>query len=161
MGECAIPDVNDIPGHESVFYLCAEQLADFGHGCGPDGYLLGYGTRYSQRFYQQARPRMSARGQRWIDSVLVCLQDDLRETIDATTSCDDIWSLAFDSHPACYLQAGFCTLSPFDIAHVVWSIDAKDWLSRDAARQVVATAVGCGKQYEAWMRFLFGPLADG
>jgi len=155
---CPIPDANAIPGHESVFYLCAETVADGGQGCGPDGYLLGYGTKYSQRFYKNARPRMSARGQAWIDDVLVCLQHDLRAAIDASTSCDDIWNIAFDSHPQCYLDAGFCTLSPFDIAQVVFTIDAKDWLSRDAARQVVHTAAGCGKQYSLWMRLLFPAL---
>src|SRR5690349_5445139 len=71
---CGIPAKGSIPGHESEFYLCAEPFADFGNGCGPDGYLLGYGTKYSQRFYNHTRPQMSARGQRWIDDVLVCLQ---------------------------------------------------------------------------------------
>jgi hypothetical protein len=160
VGACPIPDVNHIPGNESVFYLCAEQHADFGNGCGPDGYLIGYGTKYSQRFYKQARPRMSTRGQKWIDDVLVCLQHDLREAIDETTSCDDIWSTAFDSHPACYLESGFCTLSPFDIAQVVWTIDAKDIISKDASRQVLQTAIGCGHEYEKWMHFFFWYLLD-
>jgi hypothetical protein len=158
MKACPIPSADAIPGHETVFYQCAEQLADSGRGCGPTGYLVGYGTKYAQRFYHQARPHMSARGQQWIDDVLVCLQRDLRESIDSTTSCDDIWTTAFDSHPACYLEAGFCTLSPFDIAQVVWTIDLKDWVSRDAARQVVRTAIGCGHQYEVWMRALFWDL---
>jgi hypothetical protein len=160
VGTCPIPQLGDIAGHESVFYLCAEQHADFGRGCGANGYLLGYGTKYSQRFYKQARPRMSTRGQKWIDDVLVCLQHDLRESIDETTSCDDIWTTAFDSHPACYLRSGFCTLSPLDIAQVVWTIDVQDWLSRDAGRQIVNTAVGCGQQYAWWMHLLFAGLID-
>src|SRR6266496_1617089 len=64
---CPIPSTDAIPGHESVFYQCAETFADGGRGCGPTGYLPGYGTRYAQRFYQQARPRMTGRGQQWID----------------------------------------------------------------------------------------------
>jgi hypothetical protein len=155
MQACPIPALGDIPGHEAVFYQCAEQYADHGHGCGADGYLIGYGTKYAQRFYAQARPKMTARGQLWIDHVLVCLQHDLRDAIDSATSCDDIWNTAFDSHPQCYIENGFCSLSPWDIAQVVWTIDTKDFLSQDAARQVVQTAIGCGGEYARWMRFWF------
>jgi hypothetical protein len=158
VGACPIPVLGDIPGHESVFYQCAEQVANYGQGCGADGYFVGYGTKYSQRFYKQARPRMSARGQKWIDDVLVCLQHDLRASIDTTTSCPDIWTTAFDSHPSCYMRAGFCTLSPLDIAQVIWTIDTKDWLSRDAARQLVTTAKGCSREYASWFGFFFGYL---
>lgn len=140
---CPIADEAALPGHEATFYLCAEQTAQ----CGPDGYLLGYGTKYAQRFYRDTRPRMTARGQQWIDDVLVCLQGSLRDSIDASTSCDDLRTIAFDSHPACYVEAGFCTLSPWDIAQVVWSIDLRDWLGKDSARQVVTTALDCGNQY--------------
>jgi hypothetical protein len=155
---CPVPQLGDIPGHESVFYTCAEESADLGRGCGADGYLLGYGSKYAQRFYKQARPRMTVRGQKWIDDVLVCLQHDLRDAIDATTSCDDIWTIAFDSHPSCYTRSGFCTLSPLDVAQVIWTIDAKDWLSRDASRQVLTTALGCGREYSGWLRFVFAYL---
>jgi hypothetical protein len=157
---CPIPVLGDIAGHESVFYRCADLHAEHGQGCGADGYLLGYGTKYSERFYRNARPRMSTRGQRWIDDVLVCLQHDLREAIDESTSCEDIRTIAFDSHPACYQDAGFCTLSPFDIAQVVWTVDAQDWLSQDAARQIVVTALGCGKATSTWMHFFFWYLLD-
>jgi hypothetical protein len=155
---CPVPQLGDIPGHESIFYGCAETSADLGRGCGPDGYLIGYGSKYAQRFYQQARPRMTLRGQKWIDDVLVCLQHDLRDQIDSTTSCDDIWTIAFDSHPSCYTRSGFCTLSPLDVAQVIWTIDAKDWLSRDASRQVLTTALGCGREYSGWLRFVFAYL---
>jgi Stanniocalcin family len=158
VGACPIPQLDDIPAHESVFYECAEQVADLGHGCGEAGYFLGYGRKYSQRFYKEARPRMSARGKQWIDEVLVCLQHDLREAIDETTSCEEIWNTAFDSHPACYVKAGFCTLAPLDIAQVIWTVDARDWLSRSAARQVLQTAVDCGHEYAGWLRFVFGYL---
>ncbi len=160
IGTCPIPDLNAIPGHEAVFYQCAEQFADFGHGCGESGYFLGYGSKYAQRFYKQARPRMSARGQKWIDDVLVCLQHDLREAIDETTSCDEIWTTAFDSHPSCYVRSGFCSLSPLDIAQVVWTIDSKDWLSRDAARQVLDTASTCSQQFASWFAVFFSYLRD-
>ncbi|HTJ45656.1 MAG TPA: hypothetical protein VL463_26320 [Kofleriaceae bacterium] len=148
---CPIPDEHAIAGHEAVFYTCAEETAH----CGPTGYLTGYGAKYATRFYRDTRPRMTSRGQQWIDDVLVCLQTNLRDTIDSTTSCDDIRTIAFDEHPACYVDAGFCTLSPWDIAQVVWTIDLRDWASRAAAKQVVTTALDCGNQYASTIRALF------
>jgi hypothetical protein len=148
---CPIPDEADLAGHEAVFYECAEATAR----CGPDGYLLGYGARYARRFYRETRARMTRRGQQWIDDVLVCLQRDLRASIDSGTSCPDIRTIAFDTHPACYVENGFCTLSPWDVAQVVWSIDSSDLVGRDAARQVVTTALDCGDQYAGWIRGLF------
>jgi len=64
---CPIPsDPAAIPGHEADFYLCADAAADGGRGCGADGYLRGYGAVYAQRFYREARPRMTRAGQgRW------------------------------------------------------------------------------------------------
>jgi hypothetical protein len=151
---CPIPDEDAIAGHAADFYECAEATAQ----CGPDGYLIGYGAKYAERFYTQTRPRMTPRGQEWIDDVLVCLQSSLRDSIDASTSCEDIRTIAFDSHPACYVEAGFCSLSPWDIAQVVWTIDLRDWASREAAKQVVTTALDCGgedaKTIRAWFWYL-------
>lgn len=156
---CPIPASSDaIPGHECDFYLCADAAADGGRGCGPDGYLRGYGAVYATRFYRDARPRMTRAGQAWIDDVLVCLQQELRADIDAETSCDDIRHIAFDTHPICYIDNGFCSLSLWDVANVVWTIDPTDWLSRDAARQVVRTALGCGREYAGALSWLFGDL---
>jgi len=151
---CPIPDPGAIAGHESVFYRCADATL----ACGPDGYLLGYGARYAERFYRDTRPAMSARGQAWIDDVLVCLQDELRASIDSTSSCDEVRTLAFDSHPGCYLEAGFCGLSLADVLEVVATVDLQDWLSRDAARQVVRTAASCSADRAWWMSLLFGDL---
>ena len=155
---CPIPSIDDIPGHESVFYRCADDHADGDRGCGDDGYLLGYGTRYAERFYRQTRPRMSPRGQRWIDDVLVCLQRDLRDSIDSTTRCDDIRTIAFDSHPACYIEAGFCSLPILDVLNVLWTIDAREWFGSDAFRQAARTAAGCSQKYASAIHFFFGDL---
>jgi hypothetical protein len=157
---CAIPALDAIAGHEAVFYRCAEDAADHGMGCGSAGYLIGYGARYAERFYRTTRPRMSSRGRRWIDEVLVCLQRDLRDAIDETSSCEEIHEVAFDSHPACYVEAGFCTLSLFDLLQVVWTIDLRDWLSQDAARQLVHTAAACGDAHLAMVRLFFGGLLE-
>lgn len=136
---CPIVNPNAIAGHEATFYRCAEETL----GCGPDGYLAGYGTRYAERFYRHTRPWMSPAGKRWIDATLVCLQERLRERIDASTSCDDVRTIAFDSHPECYVESGFCGLPLTDWFAVAATIDGRDWLSQDALRQVTTTAHAC------------------
>lgn len=156
---CPIPAADAIAGHEADFYRCVEGVVAGGDGCGDDGYLLGYGARYAERFYRVTRPRMSARGQRWIDDVLVCLQEELQAGIDANSDCDDIRSIAFDSHPGCYVDAGFCRLPVLDVLQVVWTIDVRDWLGSSAARQAVETAIGCGRDYASILRVLFPHLA--
>ena len=156
---CPIPASGAIAGHEADFYRCVDGVVAGGVGCGDDGHLLGYGARYAERFYRVTRPRMSARGQRWIDDVLVCLQEELQASIDADSGCDDIRDVAFDSHPGCYVDAGFCRLPVLDVLQVVWTIDVRDWLGSSAARQAVETAIGCGRDYASILRVLFPHLA--
>jgi len=139
VGACAVTEAGAIEGHESTFYRCAEATL----GCGADGYLIGYGAKYAERFYRSTRPWMSAAGKRWIDATLVCLQTTLRERIDATTSCADVRTIAFDSHPGCYVDSGFCELPWSDWFAVFATVDGKDWLSQDAQRQMIATARAC------------------
>jgi hypothetical protein len=127
IADCPIPDgPSDIAGHESDFYWCADNLAENGQGCGEDGYLAGYGAVYAERFYRSTRPRMTTKGQAWIDDVLVC----------------------------------FCTLHPWDILNVVWTVDGSDWVSSGAAKQAVQTALGCGRQYSGALWWFFGHLID-
>ena len=61
---CPVVDPNAIANHEATFYQCAEQTLT----CGPDGYLIGYGARYAERFYRHTRPWMSSAGKRWLDA---------------------------------------------------------------------------------------------
>jgi hypothetical protein len=156
---CPIPDSPAaISGHESDFYRCVDDIVLDGAGCGDAGYLLGYGARYAERFYRVTRPRMSARGQHWIDDVLVCLQHELQSGIDAGATCAEIRTTGFDSHPRCYVDSGFCRLPFLDVFHIVTTVDLRDWLGSSAARQAVETALGCGREYTALLRFFFGHL---
>ena len=139
VASCPVATVGGIAGHESDFYRCAEDVL----ACGPDGYLLGYGTKYAERFYRQTRPWMSPAGRQWIDRTLVCLQETLQDRIDATTACADVRTIAYDSHPECYVASGFCGLPWSDWLLVLATVDGADWLSRDAQRQVTATARAC------------------
>jgi hypothetical protein len=136
---CSVVDPDAIAGHEATFYLCAEETL----ACGPSGYLVGYGAKYAERFYRQTRPWMSAEGQAWLDGTLVCLQEELRASIDASTPCAEVRAIAFDSHPGCYVDNGFCDLPFVDWLAVLATVDGTDWLSHDSQRQVIATARAC------------------
>ena len=136
---CPVPAPDAIAGHEADFYRCVEDTAQ----CGPTGYPLGYGAKYAERFYRQTRPFMSRAGKQWIDDVLVCLQDELRVRIEPTSTCDEIRTTAYDSHPACYVEAGFCRLPWSDWLFVVGTLDGADLFSRDTQRQVLVTASTC------------------
>lgn len=136
---CPIVDPAHIAGHEATFYECAEQTLR----CGSSGYLIGYGKKYAERFYRRTRPWMSPAGQQWIDDVLVCLQSELRDSIDGETSCPDVRTIAFDTHPDCYVGAGFCDLPFTDWLAVFATIDLTDSLSADGLRQIRAVARQC------------------
>jgi hypothetical protein len=153
---CGAPELSAIAGHEAEFYACAEKWVAGGAGCGDDGYLLGYGARYAHAFYYDTRPRMSSRGKVWLDKVLVCLQQELRSAISIDASCDDIRRTAFDQHPACYAESGFCTLPLRDILRVPATVSGKDLLSRDGLRQLVGIVPACGEQYRLALETLFG-----
>jgi len=156
IASCPIPSVDTIAGNANSFYLCADERSNFGDGCGDDGYLLGYGAKYADRFFNRTRRHMTRTGRRWIDDVLVCLQHSLRDTITEEASCPDIRTNAFDSHPKCYVDNGFCTLPVWDILNVVWSVDLTDFASADAARQLVHTAAACGRGFvRDWFWYLF------
>jgi hypothetical protein len=136
---CPVVEAGDIAGHEATFYACAEETLH----CGSSGYLIGYGKKYAERYYRKTRPWMSAAGKQWIDDVLVCLQEELRASIDSETSCPDVRTIAFDSHPGCYLDNGFCELPFLDWLAVFATVDATDWLSKDALRQIRDVASEC------------------
>lgn len=91
------------------YYLCAEKKSP----CGLDGYNLGFGFKYcSGSKFKLAGEMKTVEGQQWVQSVFQCLQR--QSFIDAQSgknnSCDSLKKNAFDSHPNCYAQAGFCNL---------------------------------------------------
>lgn len=120
------------------YYDCLEASLADGEGCGPDGYPLGYGGKYAERFVTEARPRLSPEGRAWLDDVLVCLQEALAARLDDDSTCDDAWRAGFDTHPACYVDAGFCELSLDDVLVVGTTIDPVDLSLPDQQAQVEA-----------------------
>lgn len=91
------------------YYLCAEQKSP----CGLDGYNLGFGFKYcSGSQFQLAGEMKTIQGQQWVQNVFQCLQKQsfLNAKKNQNKTCENIKKDAFDSHPNCYAQAGFCDL---------------------------------------------------
>lgn len=55
-------------------------------------------------------------GQEWIDSVRLCLLDELlHSSVYAENgTCGEISSFAYSTHPSCYVDNGFCTVILMD-----------------------------------------------
>ncbi|MBC7466084.1 MAG: hypothetical protein H7256_08830 [Bdellovibrio sp.] len=93
------------------FYLCQEQK----NPCGLDGYNLSYGYKYcSGSKFKLLNEMETPPGKAWVTEVFQCLQKRSFESSKALSEtserCDKVKSAAFDSHPDCYAQAGFCHL---------------------------------------------------
>jgi hypothetical protein len=134
--ECsAYLDRNDCS--QCNYYLCRDQAA--GSTCGPDGYYQGFGFQYCQRYMQVTAPLMSEAGQKFIRGTRSCLINAMDSQIAADESCSIVKEQAYDTHPKCYVDNGFCQLGLIDIALVVASISPQDL----SFKQILATALSC------------------
>jgi hypothetical protein len=117
--------------------------------CGPTGYPIGYGFKYCSKFVEHFG-EFPAKGQEWITKTLVCLKTAL--TVDFT-NCQAVNDAAFNSHPQCYYEAGFCDLF-IDHENIKQTIkallnvyDIKDFASAVAFKQIYQTGKLCGVSY--------------
>jgi hypothetical protein len=117
--------------------------------CGPKGYPIGYGFKYCSKFVQYI-DEFPPQGQQWIRKTLVCLKQSL---IKEFTNCQQVFNAAFDSHPQCYYQAGFCDLF-LDSKNITKTIQAllkvyeiQDFASATSMKQIFQTAQICGTDY--------------
>ena len=95
------------------FYHCRDSCTP----CSSTGYYLGYGNYYC-RLFSNAYEQMSPAGQAWIDCTRTCLIRYIDTMIQETSDCAVVEELAFDSHPSCYVDCGFCALPATDIRRV-------------------------------------------
>ena len=121
--------------------------------CGDDGYAAGFGERYCYAFKNAP---FSTQGERWRDSVMLCLQQALVPKLSRgkSMSCTDLFETAFASHPKCYTQPSnsICFLPPSDIATIFATIGKDEALRARTLLQmtrVVQTCVG---------QFIFAPF---
>ncbi|KIY74369.1 hypothetical protein CYLTODRAFT_484685 [Cylindrobasidium torrendii FP15055 ss-10] len=117
--------------------------------CGEEGYPLGYGNKYCNKFSDE-QEKLSAEGKDWMLDTMVCLQTALvpYATGNTSTTCDELEHAAFATHPACYVDSGFCELPPTDWVAVVDIVGLKTLFeSWDAFLASLEAAEGC---LEAW-----------
>lgn len=99
------------------YYLCRELESP----CGAEGYYIGFGYKYCDEFSYRVRKDLSRRGQIWLDQTQKCLTRELGKASPAL-SCGKIHSVAFESHKPCYIDTGFCRLSPSDKLRVFYAV---------------------------------------
>jgi hypothetical protein len=112
------PTCKDPPVKSCAFYAdCAEATLQ----CGAGGYPLAYGQKNCLAF-QSDLTKYTAAGQAFIWSTMHCLQLALLQAIQCDSTCDTAGTAAFNSHPKCYIDSGFCGLPIKDWWQVVKTV---------------------------------------
>ena len=104
------------------YYDCMETKVQ----CGEDGYLAGYVGKYCKRFSSVTYPRMSEKGQAWMDGVRECLITNLDEGYYEGESCESIERRGIADHVTCYVDTGLCSLPISDWLGIVATIRVDD-----------------------------------
>jgi len=119
----ACGDYIDIAGCGGCqFYACREAE----DACGSDGYYLGFGEKYCERFLLIVKPRLSLAGEAFLDRGRDCLMRTIDAEIGEHLTCSQVRRQALDSHVACYRDNGFCELPLGDRLRLFLSVDAGD-----------------------------------
>ena len=152
------------------YYRCIEEQEI---SCGNDGYLLGFGGYYCDKFSDKDFPEFKgdfraelfpANGNQWRDEVRECLQREMEGFLleGDNLSCSELKDLAFSSHPSCYTGASsFCNLTPENVMAVGLTLEPQELASPAVWKQMQETGEICVKQLEqriieadgAWLRF--------
>jgi len=129
------------PLRSCAFYSeCAEATLH----CGGGGYPLRYGQKNCLAF-QSDLDKYSAAGQTFIWNTMHCLQLALRDAINCDSTCDQVNDAAFDSHPTCYVNSGFCDLPPEDWWQLIKTVNT-DLVGTKSIKQIVQTGSACAGQ---------------
>lgn len=108
-------------------------------------YLLDYGYYYCQKFKEKSSS-WSETAEIWANSTGQCLQEMLFDNRENRLSnCEQLEEFAFDSHPICYKQYGFCNLQLNDKFKIFSTIRAIDLISRKSLSQSLNLLLACGK----------------
>lgn len=112
-------------------------------------YLFDYGYYYCQQFKEKSS-QWSVKAASWANSTGQCLQEMLFDNKENRLShCAQLEEFAFDSHPICYKQYGFCNLDITDKFKILSTIRAIDLFSRKSLSQSLNVLLACGK--EMWI----------
>ena len=137
-------ECSDPPYGQCSFY--ADCLKARYH-CGPNGYPIGYGLKYCEKF-KAAQPTFSSQGQVWLTNTRKCLQDafipEATGGVGAVKTCNELMDKDFNIHPGCYLDNGICSLPPSDWLAIVDIVSLKTIFSSwGAMKAVLETGAGC------------------
>ena len=133
--------------HSCDFYSCMEDK----NPCGKDGYWLSFGSYYCHSFLVD-EPTFSAELQTWLQSVRLCLQQDLTRPEATAMSCGQIKRYAVEGHVGCYERTRFCDLRAEDKFWVYWylrssALTPEAWLQ---ASRIFASCKKMGHGGGSW-----------
>lgn len=128
------------------FYLCQEQK----NPCGLDGYNLSFGYKYcSGSKFKLMQEMKSSQGKNWVVDVFQCLQKKNLEDSSILSSnenkCSVIAENAYNSHPDCYVNAGYCHLSTIERSHI-FNLIKKEIFSFKTLTQGLAIIKNCAQE---------------
>lgn len=128
----------DPPLKSCAFYTdCAEATLQ----CKAGGYPLAYGRKNCLAF-QSDLSKYTAAGRDFIWSTMHCLQLALIQIIQCDSTCASAGAAAFDSHPKCYVDGGFCDIPVEDWYQVIKTV-GWDLASIKAIEQMLQTGGTC------------------
>ncbi|CAM4985185.1 unnamed protein product [Rotaria socialis] len=134
---------NNPPIKSCNFYTnCMEKKVS----CGPDGYAIGYGSKFCNKFAHNLATFTSS-GVTWVYTTMNCLQKALVSPLkNCEDNCQVLRQIAFDSHPSCYnLAPGVCSLRFSDWA-AIFSIVGNDLFTLEGLTQATKTIPGCSSR---------------
>lgn len=132
------------PLQSCAFYAeCAEATLR----CGGGGYPLKYGRKNCLAF-QSDLAKYTTAGQTFIWGIMHCLQLALRDAINCDSTCNQVKDAAFDSHPTCYVNNGFCDLPAEDWWQLIKTVNT-DLVGTKSFQQIVQTGGACAGQMVA------------
>lgn len=118
-----------------AYYACREADAQ----CGDDAYLIRFAEKYCLRFRMVSEPEASPEAKEFLRKIRRCLITTLDELVPENDDCEAFETTGFNSHPECYIEAGFCDLGVSDWLLVLNTIDTTD----NNFRQMLITGIGC------------------
>ena len=112
--------------------------------CGQSGYAIGYGSKFCNKFVRNIN-FFSSSGQTWMYATMNCLQKALVSPLQqCDKTCSELRTLAFDSHPSCYVTSGvgICNLPYSDWFGVV-RVVGSELFTDEGFLQVLKTVPSC------------------
>jgi len=135
------------------FYNCLETRLK----CGPQGYPIGYGFKYCNKFKPLESDPLTAS---WVKPTRKCLQDFLAGEaaklpatfVPSAQYCATLKDNAFNSHPDCYVNSGpgICALPVLSKAKIFGVVDPGDLFTVASAKQAAIVAGRCGGKLADW-----------